>query len=121
MNNYDNNDIKSISKYDWDECYEFIENFASNCTNESEKKYIFNKAKNIIDEISYHLENSAYDAFYYKFFSFQAGFKHLIYPETVDLEKNTNHTSYNVPTSMRDVDTESFADIYFKKYKSEDI
>ena len=48
----------------------------------------------------------------------QQGFKHLIYPETVNLEKSIEHNAYNAPTSMRDVDSESTAKILFQRYES---
>lgn len=118
IKNYENEEIDYISEDDWIECKKFISQFSQSCDNDSERDYIINKSKKIIDEISYHLENSSYEGFFPKLFNVQQGFKHLIYPETVNLEKSIEHNAYNAPTSMRDVDSESSAKILFQSYES---
>ena len=115
IKNYKNNETEALSQLDFAECKEFIEKFAAICSNKKESKYIIEKADEIIDKILSYAGN--YNNFYPSSFKLDQGFEDIIYPENVDLKNLGYRNSFHAPTSMRSVDTESSASLFYKSYK----
>tara|TARA_S200000501_G_C20751504_1_gene711895 strand:- start:206 stop:1204 length:999 start_codon:yes stop_codon:yes gene_type:complete len=111
VKNYTNDDIEKLNKNDFADCRKFVEKFALYCNSKKEKEYIMDRFETIISKISSNIDN--YHQFFPVGFKFEESFEHLIYPEGVELKSKN---AFNVPTSMRSVDSESGAEILAEDY-----
>lgn len=112
VKNYSNDETEILNQNDFEECKLFVQKFSSLCSNESEKEYIMDKCESIISKIDANTGN--YHQFYPPSFKFEESYEHMIYPEGVELK---SRNTFNAPTSMRNVDSESKADILTINYK----
>jgi hypothetical protein len=112
IKNYEKQDPKVLSEKDFNECKSFIEGFSSLCENKKEANYIISRADEIMDTILFNKGN------YHEFYSFQvqSDAKDIIYPEGLDFKKHSS-ISFSAPISMRDVDSESSAELFYLPYK----
>ena len=99
-----------------EDCSNFIKKISELCNTKEEKEYLLSKSKDILDKIKNNRNN------------YNGGFQHwvpdndksyLFYPPTITPKKK-NPPYFNVPTSMRDVDDESWADIFTQSYPEEE-
>ena len=113
IKNYENDKIDSILEEDFKDCIKFVDKFSSLCSNKNEEKYIIDKCNQIIDLIKANKGN------YSRFFSMymDLGFEDLIYPENIDLDAHGFKNSFHAPTSMRSVDLESKAQLFWTFYQ----
>lgn len=113
VKNLSNDEVENITESDIEECRFFVGKFSDLCKNESERKYILERFETIIRKIGSNLHN--YHEFFPSSFKYEESFEHLIYPEGVDFK---SQNSFNAPTSMRDVDSESRAGILTVDYNA---